>query len=222
MASFWDWVPALITAGAVVYGADKATSAQKQAAATATTAQNAATAAQLKGINVATTNDQNMQQQASPGLMANQAIIARGTALTPEQKQAVSDAQRTTIDSLNGGSLRGSARATTAAVNDINNKTTAQFMQTNQNNVDEAANALSGQYFNAGNNISNLNSQAGNTVSQGLINTGQTAVNSGLNESTIQGQAVGDVGAVIADQLKKQNQAKRDSSYASTANGAAI
>lgn len=220
--SFWDFIPKLlptvIAAGATVYGAKMASDAQKDARKTANVAQTKATDAQLEGIRAAEQNTQQLQSAASPGLMRIQSVIGRGEALTPEQILALNDARRTTLDTLQGGSLRGSARATVASVNDVENRMRTNMVAQNRNQADSAASSLSGQYFNAGNNISNLNRDAGNTVSQGLINTGQTDVNTGMNQGLIKGQAIGDIGAVIADAMKKKDQERRDSSYA-TVNG---
>lgn len=219
--SSWDWVksfakdvlPAIVGVGATVYGTKVAADAQKDAVKTANQAQKQATQADLQGLQMAQQNVQQLQGAASPGLMRMQDIIGRGEQLTPEQVLALDDARRTTTDALNGGSLRGSARATVAAINDVDGRMRTGFMAQNRQQADTAAANLSGQYFNAGNNIANLNRDVGNTVSQGLINTGQNNVTSGINQAAIKGQAIGDIGAVIADSIKQSNNGKRDSSY---------
>jgi hypothetical protein len=150
---------------------------------------------------------------ASPGLLALQGIVNRSEALTPEQTLALDDARRKSLDALQGGSLRGSARATAATVNDVDGRMRTEFMAQNRGRADSAAGALSGQYFNAGNNIADLNMQGGKSVSSGLLNTGDINAANELGQGTIQSRAIGDIGAIIADQLKNSETKKRDSSY---------
>lgn len=222
--SFWDWVkpalPVLIGAGATIYGANLQSKANNQAAQIATTANQGSTDAQLKSIDVAEKTMQTQQRAASPGLIAIQNIIGRGSSLTPEQQIALDDARRTTLDSLGGSGVRGSARATVAAVNDVEGRMRGGFLSTNQAKSDQAASNLSGQYFNAGNNIADLNLASGKTVSQGLLNSGDINAANTMGQATLKGTAIGDIGAVIADQIKASNQEKRDSSYQMTGGGA--
>jgi len=217
MASFWDFVPTIISAGATLYGAKQASDNNNKAAQQAVAAQQQATAAEQEAIRTAQRNMERQQQMASPGLMALQSVIGRGEQLTPAQILALEDARRTSLDSLQGGSLRGSARATAAVVNDVEGRMRTGFMDSNRSRADQAASNLSGQYFNAGNNISDLNLSAGRSASQGLMNTGDISASNTIGQGRIKGQAIGDVGALIADQLKRSETERRDSSYKPTA-----
>lgn len=213
MASYWDWLPAAITAGATLWGASQQAKTTEKAANTAAKAQAGATAAEQKAIDVAQGQMRTQQAAASPGLMAIQDVIGRGEGLTPAQELALSDARRTTLDTLQGGSLRGSARATAATVNDVEGRMRTGFMDTNRQRVDQAASNLSGQYFNAGNNIADLSLATGKSASAGLLNTGDINAANTMGQGIIKGQAIGDIGAVIADQMKQNDREKRDSSY---------
>lgn len=199
MASFWDFIPAIIGAAATVYGAVEKSSADKTAASEETAAQTAATAAQVQGYNNAAAVTATNQAAASPGLMADQAIIARGTALTPAQEQAVADANTQSISALNGTGLRGSAQAVAATVANTTNRNTATFEQNNQNNVNTAAGQLTGQYFQAGNNLASDASQIGNVTSQGLVNTGNIEGSNTVGQGNLVGNAIGAVGATVAN-----------------------
>ena len=222
MASFWDWVPTVIEAGVSLWGSSKASSANDKATQAAIDAQNRATKAQTDALQLAEQKQKEMQLAASPGLMQTQQIIARGEALTPEQKLALDDARRQGIDALQGGSIRGSARATTAVLNDLENRMRTGFMGQNRDRADAAASSLTGQYFNAGNNVSNLTGQQGQVLSSGLMNNGQNLVNSIQNDAAIKGTAIGDIGAVIADQLKTIQNQKRASSYDQVDSGTSL
>lgn len=209
----WDWLPTLIQTGATLLGSSKASKANDQATQVAVQQQNKATQAELQALKLAEENQRLMQTAASPGLMRTQQIINRGEELTPEQLIALDDGRRQTLDALHGGSLRGSARATAATVNDVEGRMRADMIAANRNRSDNAAQGLTGQYFNAGSGITNIMGQQGTAVSQGLINTGQNLVDSTKNAAAIKGTAIGDISAVIADQLKASQMEKRSSSY---------
>ncbi len=217
MASFWDWAPTLLQVGTTIWGASQQADATKAAAQTAANAQNSATAAQLQGIELARQTMQQQQAAASPGLVSMQNVITRGTGLTDNQKTALDDARRTTMDSLRGSGLRGSARATAATVKKVEGDMRGQYLDANQARSDQAASTLSGQYFNAGNNIANLQTGAGTAVSNGLTSVGDINASSQLGTASTTGKAIGDIGAIIADEIK--NGQKRDTSYGNTAKG---
>lgn len=217
MASIWDWVtklaPAVISGGATIYGASQAASANKDATRTANAATAAGTKAQTDALMRSEQILREQQAAASPGLMHMQQIVGRGDALTPAQIAALDDARRVSIDALQGGSLRGSARATADTVRKVDGDMRTGFMDSNRNRADSAASGLAGQYFGAGNSIVSQNNQAGQAVSQGLINTGNNNANLVTANAGIQGKAIGDIGAIIADQLKTDASNKRNSSY---------
>lgn len=238
MAGFWDdWLPTILKTAVTVYGAktssdtqNKATQQANQATAAATQAitqsNDAATKAYLESIAKATENAEALQGEASPGLVATQDIIGRGEELTPYQIEGLNTARRTTLDALQGGSLRGSARATAETVKDVEGTMRNQYIQQNRNRSDTAAQNLSGQYFNAGNQIANLNTQSGRIASEGLtasgtalansINTqGQNTATNTQNQAAIKGTAIGDIASLIADQYKTSRQKEADSAYGS-------
>ncbi len=192
MASYWDWLPALITAGATIYGVNQKSQATNQATKQLADANNQST--QILQEN---------RTAASPGLLATQDIIGRGSTLTPAQELAVADSRDQALNALKGSSLRGSARATSAIVADTDKRVRDNFMSQNQGQADAAATGLSGQYFGSG-----------TQVSQGLVNGGNIQAANTLGQGALQGQAIGDVGALIADQVKTNLQNERGSSYA--------
>lgn len=215
MASIWDWVPALIAGGASIFGTVQSTNANKDA----TKAANAATAAGTKAqTDALLRTEQIMREQqaaAAPGLMRTQQIMGGADTLTPAQLAALDDARRTSIDALQGGSLRGSARATADTVRKVEGDMRTGFLDSNRGRADNAAATLTGQYFGAGNNIAQANNQAGQALSQGLISAGNNNANLITANAGIQGKAIGDIGAIIADQIKSDASNKRNSSYGS-------
>lgn len=201
----WDWLPSVVTIGATLFGAYEGNKTAQQNKQTAQTAITGATNAQERGIEAAKANAANLQGQASAGLIQEQNVMGRADKLTPAQQIGLDDATRTELDALQGGNLRGSARATVAAVDDVRNRGYEADLQANQQRADAAGAALSGQYFNAGNNINNLNLQAGNVASAGLISNASAGINTNSNQNTITGQAIGNIGSVISNGIKQQN-----------------
>jgi hypothetical protein len=236
---FFDFIepllPALVTAGVTLFGADQKTNAQNQATATANKANAAATAAQQAGVTAATNNTVGMQGAASPGLIQQENVIGMADKLTPEQQLGLADAQRTELDALQGGNLRGSARATVAAVDDVQNRGRLADLQANQQRADAAGQALSGQYFTSGNNLSNLAVQSGKVASAGLVATGQNDANATLNNANTSattagaigelatpanvsnaGTAINNISSVISGQAKQNNTDTTNNAFANS------
>lgn len=215
--SFWNFVKdvaPLLMAGATLYGASSSSKASEKAANTMASAQREGTAAQLQGLKMAKEELAINRTAASPGLLATQEVINRGAALTPQQQQAVADSREQALNALKGSSLRGSARATSAIVADTDQRVRDNFASQNQGRADTAAMNLSNNFFSAGNNMSNNATQAGGVISQGLVNTGNINAANTLGQGALSGQAIGDIGAIIADAAKSKVKEERDSSYA--------
>lgn len=215
--AFWDFVkdlaPTVLSVGATLYGANQKSKAADQSSQALIDAQNRATQAQLDAIAQAERIYNSQQQAASPGLLAVQRIISRGDELTPYQQDQINDARLQTLNALQGGSLRGSARATAETVRDVEGRMKNQFMESNRNRADTLAGNLSNQYFSSGNNAANANLKGGDSVSTGLLNTGIVDASNIMGQASTKGDAIGNITAVIADQIKQANQEKRDSSY---------
>lgn len=216
MESFWNWAPTLIQGGLTLWGASQQADAVNNAAVMSANAQNSATQAQLQGLEDARQIAVQQQAAASPGLTAMQNMITRGPGLNPAQQTALDDSRRTTIDSLHGSGLRGSGRATVAAVRKVEGDMRDQYLNQNQNRADNAAGALSSQYFNAGNNLASNATSQGNAISQGLTSVGDINASGALGQSGISGKAIGDIGAIIADEIKSQ---RRESTYKDVTRG---
>lgn len=212
--SFWDSIlKVALPAATTIYGSYQTQKSSAKAAQQAVNAQNAATQAQVSGLNQTQQTLQANQDAAAPGLLRTQEVISRGSTLTPEQEQAVEDSRRQSLNALQGSSLRGSGRATSAIVSDVDRRTRNAFMDQNRNAADSAAAGLTNQYFNAGNNIAGTSAQKGTAVSTGLLNTGSVNAANTLGQGASRGQVIGDIGAIISDQAKQKSNEKRESSY---------
>lgn len=235
MSSFWDFTwkiaPALITAGTAIYGAKVASDANDKAANQLTQAQAQATQAEQDAVRRAEIQTEEarrqfdvMQRQASPGLVAMQNVIGRGDSLTPEQIRAVEDARRTTLDSLSGSGLRGSAAATVAAVRDVEGRMVGDFMDRNRSRIDTAGAALAGEYFNQGKNSSdmllnssNLALTKGDSAATGIAQQGNINASNTQGQAGIKSDTYGKLAATLAEEIKNSN--KRNSTYQATSSG---
>lgn len=134
-----------------------------------------------------------LQAAAQPGITQQYNTIARQNVLTPAQQTAINTARDTTLTALNQGGLRGSGRATVAAVKDVEGTLRNQYLDANRTRADSAASSLAGNYFNAGTNAAQVSPQIGETHG---TNTLATAIQTG--------KAIGDIGALIADEQKNK------------------
>lgn len=208
----------MIKTGATLWGSNQTANAQADATNQQIASQNQSTQLQIDAMNQAQSNFETQQTQASPGLIALQNVVGRGSDLTAEQERALGDARRTTVDAISGGSLRGSAGATSAIIADVEGTMRDNYITQNQNRADSAG-TLSNQYFSAGKNIAQNNINTGIVGAQGAISTGNVQATNTVVQDQIRGNAIGDISAVIADQVKKQTTDIRDSSYSKAEEG---
>lgn len=199
-------------------GNDKATSQANQATQQQMLAQQQANQLAQQKLGLAKQEYQGMQAAAAPGVERMRTLaLSDPNTLTPTQMTALEEAQRQTLNGLANSGLRGSGRAVTASIRDVQGGLRNQFVDSNRVRADNAASALSGQFFNSGTNAAGVNSMqanvdqntgANNANYLGQIGT-NTAANTTANTSTI-GKAIGDIGAIINEELKNKY---KESSY---------
>lgn len=219
--SWYDWIPSALDLGAQLLGNSISNDATNEAAQIEADAMKRGAQAEVDAANEAKgyyaaskVNDQNMQQTAAPGVYQQQRAIVEQNVLTPAQKLAIDEARRKAVGALNNSSLRGSGRATVAAVKDVDNTMRTGYMDQNRTRADTAASALSQQYFTAGRDVNTQNANsataginAGKAVNTGIV--GAAKANSGAvtqvadNDSFTSGKAIRDIAAQIAEENKK-------------------
>lgn len=234
--SWFDWLPTVLNAASSIYGDVTKTAANNQAAQIKNSAQTTATQQETAGLdqaiasyNASKANDQALQAQAAPGVNNQQTAIAQQNTLTPAQQNAITVARQQATQGLATSGLSGSGRALVATQNQLNTNLTDQFLQQNRQRADTAGSALSGQYFNAGQNLNTQNSNiagaqekvgqvgATGTAQIGATNANTVQGNAGLNASTatgiasqagpaaVSGSALGDINSMIAQQNKTRS-----------------
>jgi len=200
--SFWNFLPTLVTAGATIYGTTQANKTSAKASNDLLKASRESQQAQENALRLAQENLNETRKLASPGLTALQKRISRGSELTPEQKLAVEDSRRESINALKGSSLRGSARATSAVISDTDTRVRNNFMTSNRDSSDNAAATLTGQYFNTSRDLNNNLISQGDATSKGLLDRGNVTASNTIGRGNRTGSAIGDIGGIIADTLK--------------------
>lgn len=219
--SWFDWIPTALSIGGTLLNRATANDAIKSATDAQVDAANRGAKAEVdaadaaKGYYAASqTNDRAMQTQAAPGVAQQQTAIAQQNVLTPAQMLALDNARRQSVNTLNSSALRGSGRATVAAIKNVDDTMRTGLMDQNRARADSAASALSGQYFTAGRDINTQNSNAatasinaGKAVSTGINAAGdaqaQGDIATGTQNVIATGQAINDIGSAIAAENKK-------------------
>lgn len=198
------WVGPALMAGATLYVGQQAAAANVQAAQIAAQAQARSAAAIQEGNRLAQQRFEQTQAQAQPAVDALQRIAASDPyTLTLQQEQEVDDTRRQTLNALSVSGLRGSGRATVAAVRQAEDNTRGRLIQQNQQRADAATTGLASQYFSATGQAANVDAATGQAVGGTIQNQGNLQAESLLANTSLQGRALGDVAAVTADALKE-------------------
>lgn len=136
-------------------------------------------------------------------------IATEGGGLTPGQKQELDDIRRSTLSSLSTSGLRGSGRATTAALRGVETDALGRFTAENRERAMRAAGVLSSQGIHAKDVITNagqawaagqaqgLAAQGDNSVLAAIANAQNTTANANM-----WGQTIGDLSSTIAGSVK--------------------
>ncbi len=128
-------------------------------------------------------------------------VVAAPTELQPWQRQALDESRQATMRGIPWG-LRGSGRFVTRAIRDVETGVRNNFLQENQRRADEAARALASPYFNASSRAAELEGTQGEALGSGIADAGLYKANAGTANAGLYGQAIGDIGAIVASQLK--------------------
>lgn len=198
------WIGPAIMAGATLYVGNQAAAANLQAAQIAAQAQARSAAAIQEGNRMAQQRFEQVQTQTAPAVEGLQRIAASDPyAFSPGQEQELADSRRQTMNALAVSGLRGSGRATVAAVRQAEDNTRGRLIEQNRSRADSATTNLAGQYFGVAGQAATVDSQTGLAVGSSLENQGAMQANALLANTSLQGRALGDIAAVTADALKE-------------------
>lgn len=207
-----DWVGPAVLAGATAIGAITSGNANQRAAETAARASADNAAAIREGNRLAQQRFDESKQIAGPAVAYQQDVINSGGALTPWQREQIEDARRTTTNALSVSGLRGSGRATVAAVKKVEGDLTGRFLADNQGRADRAATGLSNQFFNAQNQSAALDTSTGRAAGASALDAGLYDAGADTANANLRGQAIGDIATLINDQWKEGRKSNYDPS----------
>lgn len=216
MASWFDsffsggnWIPAALLGTAVVAGAAISSRGNTDAARIAAQSSQMQAAAVQQGNQLAQQRYEEAKAISAPAVARAQQIVNQGTDLTADQQAQVADARRATTNALQVSPLRGSGRATVAAIRKVEGDLTNQLISQNRARADQATSTLANQYFAANSGAANLDANTGQAVGQAINNAGMTNAGATVANANLRGQALGDIGTIINDAWKES----RRSSY---------
>jgi len=156
-------------------------------------------------------------QNAAPANEYYRRLLAtEGGGLTAGQRQELDDVRRSSRNQLASSGLRGSGRATTAALRQVEADTLGRFTQENRARADMAAGNLSDQGFAATDRAQQTGLATAGRIGQGLQNAAATGVDSayasagaGTANARLQGQALGDITSIISSDIKDRTRASK-------------
>ena len=130
--------------------------------------------------------------------------------LTPSQALALEDSRRITEGTLAASGLRGAGRATQALVTDADNRFRARAFEANRARSDIAARTLAAQGLSASTNQAGLISETGRAAGSAFETAGVADAARGLATGASISDAMGAIGSVIADDVKRRGRARRN------------
>ena len=195
----------LISAGGAVASAAISSSANTRAAEIANQGATRQSDAIVAGNRQAQQRFDTIQDQTAPGVshLRTTALSSPGQ-LTPDQQFQLDEARRSSLTALNASDLRGSGRATTAVLKDVESNFRNTAIGQNRQRKDNAANALANQNFGAQTAGANLDAQQGRDVGAAQATTGNTNADLVTSNARLSGQALADVSSIISDATKKR------------------
>jgi hypothetical protein len=149
-----------------------------------------------------------LKEQAQPAVTRLRQVVAAPNTLSEDQQIELADARRQATNSVNRSGLRGSGRAVTAAIKDVEGDVRRGFMRDNLARADGATSELAQPYFDATGQTANLILNQGQTAANSADAAGQAEAGATLANASLRGQTIGDVSSLIASEVKG-----RDSRY---------
>ena len=204
-----DLLGTALQVGGTVVGAKLASDANDKAAEQARIAAQRQAEAIAAGNAAAQARFDAVQQQTAPGLSRLHHVVSNPNTLTPQQQAQLDELRRRTANQLATSSLRGSGRAITQAIKDVEADYMRRALDENARRAHAAAGHLAGPYFNAAGQSAALDTSTGVAQGKAVQASGLTDAGSTLANEQLRGAAMGDVTSLIATTAKG-----RESRYA--------
>lgn len=136
-------------------------------------------------------------------------VAGNPTTLTPAQKASLDETRLSTSRTLNAGGLRGAGRSQLAVMRGVETGVKNQFQEQNKTDQTNAANQLSGQFFNAAGNEAALDASTGWAEGTAALGAADTEAKSYLANVSTRGQALGDVASYLNNAAKEKARESR-------------
>lgn len=172
-----------------------------------------------------------VQEANAPGQTYLRQLVADPGSLTPQQTAQLEELRRATANQLRGSQFAGSGRTARTLFRAAESDFTNEALEKNRQRSVDAAGVMAGranqaemqgagQTMQAGNSVANLTAGLGNNTANLITNTakvsGDSVAKAGLYDAQaeaangkIYGQAVGDIGSIIANQSRESRYSDR-------------
>ena len=146
----------------------------------------------------------------APGVRRLTDIAAAPDQLTTQQVKERDELRRRTTNALATSPLRGSGRATVAAIKDVESDYTARALASNARRADDAATRLADVNFGAVGRSAGLDVASGAASGDAAFDAGIAGAASALASGRLKGQALGDITSIIASDMKGRKSRRED------------
>jgi hypothetical protein len=194
---------AAIQAGGSIIGGLLGSEANDDAAKDYKQAVNRAIAYQRQADKEAKAQYRRMRLEAQPGMTRMNQNIAYSGRLTPAQEAEMNELRRRSINAVSTSGLKGSGRAVTAAVRDVESDARRNFLDDNARRGDAAAGQLVQPYFAASGDIANINIQGGQNEANAAISQGMNQGQAGVANANVWGETIGQITSAIQSAGRK-------------------
>ena len=203
---FWD---AVIGGAAALFGADLLGESNEEAADIMAGATGEANRITEKYLGLARGRMDELMRMGAPGMAYLRSVLASDEErLTPAQEEVLGRTRESTLASLDRSGLRGSGRATTAALRDVEGGVQNRMVEANRQRKDIAAGNLASSYGAGATGGANVNMGAAQALAGQAMGAGTTAANQATASGQIQADMIGTLGRIFADSY-----ANRPSAY---------
>jgi hypothetical protein len=192
----------ILNVGAQVAGTIIGAQANKNAAKKAAAAAQGQAKARQEGLRQAGEEFEGIAGDTATAPTYLRRVVAGANTLQPWQRAALEDARRDSMRSVLRSGLRGSGRAVTAALSKVDADLRNRFLESNQQRSDRAASELAQPHFNARSRLAATYADTGEALGEGIYEAGINKAQAGLANANLIGRTIGDVGSVIAGELK--------------------
>ena len=145
-----------------------------------------------------------LSADAQPGVTYLKKLTAGDPySLTPGQQQTLEDQRRASANSLARSGLRGSGRAVTAALRDVDSSLRNKFIDSNLTRSDQAAGQLAGMSGTANANAAGYGVNAAESGTGYMPVNARTEGQADIANTQLQGGALADIGSAVSSLIKE-------------------